>query len=73
MNWKLIFAQAASGFLAAVIVDIHAWSKSGGEPFSWGLAFKRWVAGAISGVAGGQGFGVMFGPSAPVVDVPPGA
>lgn len=56
MNWKTILASAVGGFLAALTVDINAWSKSDG-PFDWGLAFKRWVAGATAGAIAGAGFG----------------
>lgn len=56
MNWKMIVAGALGGFLAAVAVDIHAWSKTEGD-YDWGLAVKRWVAGAVAGAAGALGFG----------------
>ena len=57
MNWKTIVAGVASGFLSALIVDIHAWSKAAPEDaFDWGLALKRWIAGAVSGI--GLGFGI---------------
>lgn len=52
MNWKTMVAGAVGGFLSAVVVDLNAWSKSGGE-FDWGLALKRWLAGAVSGLVGG--------------------
>jgi hypothetical protein len=51
---KKLIAGAASGFLAAFVVDINAWSKSK-EPFDWQLAVKRWVAGAIAGASGAFG------------------
>lgn len=51
---KKLIAGAISGFLAAAVVDVQAWSKSK-EPFDWGLALKRWVAGAISGATGAFG------------------
>lgn len=56
MNWKTIVAGALGGFLSALAVDVHAWSKSA-EPFDWALALKRWVAGAVTGAASGAGIG----------------
>ena len=57
MNWKTIIAGCGAGFLSAVIVDLHAWSKAPADaPFDWGLAPKRWFAGAVSGL--GMGFGI---------------
>ncbi len=53
---KKIIAGAVSGFVAAVVVDINAWSKSD-KPYDWGLAFKRWVSGAVSGAVAGLGTG----------------
>lgn len=58
MNWKSIVAGAVGGFLAALVVDINAWSKTD-KPFDWGVAFKRWVAGAVTGATGGFGAGVL--------------
>lgn len=58
MNMKTIIAGALGGFLAAVAVDVNAWAKSD-KPFDWGLAFKRWVAGAIAGASGGVGAGML--------------
>lgn len=58
MNIKLIIAGALGGFLAAVAVDINAWAKTN-EPFDWGLAARRWIAGAISGAAGAVGLGAL--------------
>jgi hypothetical protein len=52
MNFDLhkIAAGAASGFVAALLVDVHAWQNSGQDAkFDLGLAFKRWVGGAIAG------------------------
>lgn len=61
MNWKAIVAGAVSGFVAAAVVDVNAWSKRDdkADPFDWWLAFKRWVAGAVSGAAGAAGFGAL--------------
>lgn len=53
MNYKLIITAMVGGFIAALAVDISAWARSNGEKFDWGLAFKRWVAGAISGLSAG--------------------
>lgn len=54
MDYKKILAGAFSGFVAAALVDIHAWSKTEG-PFGWKLAAKRWIAGAVSGAAAAIG------------------
>ena len=53
---KKIVAGALSGALAAVVIDVNAWSKSD-APFDLKLAFKRWIAGAISGIVVALGFG----------------
>lgn len=59
---KKIFAGAVSGLVAAVVVDVHAWSKAPkGEAFDWALAVKRWVAGAISGATAALGIGSVGG------------
>jgi hypothetical protein len=58
MNYKLLLAGAISGCAAALVVDINAWSKSK-KPFDWGLAIRRWIAGAVSGAAAAAGFGVV--------------
>lgn len=55
MNWKLIIAGATSGFLSAFVVDLNAWSKYNGSKFNWNLAFKRWVAGAVTGAIAATG------------------
>lgn len=56
MSWKQALAGAVSGFVAAAVVDVNAWAKSN-EPFDWVLAFKRWVAGAVSGLT--AAFGIV--------------
>lgn len=62
MNLKAIVSSVLSGILAAVIVDINAWSKATGPaPFDWGLAVKRWVAGGIAGLTGGAGVAGLSG------------
>lgn len=53
---KKLIAGTVSGFLAAFVVDIHAWSRSS-DAFDWGLAVKRWVSGAVSGAV--AAFGVQ--------------
>ena len=53
MDTKKIIAGAVSGFVAAFVVDLHAWSKN--DKFDWGIAFKRWVAGAVTGAMGALG------------------
>lgn len=53
---KKIIAGAVSGFAAAFVVDVMAWSKAPkGEVFDFGIAVKRWIAGAMSGIAGAMG------------------
>ena len=54
MAIKALIAGAVSGFLSAFIVDVHAWSASD-DPFNWAKAAKRWIAGAVSGVAAAGG------------------
>lgn len=66
MDIKLIIGGGLTGFLSAAIVDINAWSKSTpkGEKntaFDWGLAFRRWVAGAITGATTAAGWHVTVG------------
>ena len=41
---------AVGGLVGAAVIDINAWSKTN-EPFDWGLAVKRWLAGAVTGLA----------------------
>ena len=57
MNQKTIVAGAISGFVSALLVDLHAWADTEDAAFNWRKAFKRWVGGAISGAAAGAGFG----------------
>ena len=45
---------AVGGFISAVLVDVDAWKKSSGQ-FDWGLAAKRWIAGAVAGALAGLG------------------
>lgn len=54
---KRIVAGAVSGAVAALVVDINAWSRAKGSRFDWALAVKRWVAGAVSGAAAAIGVG----------------
>ena len=46
---------AVSGFVAAVAIDISAWSKSGNVAFDWSLAGKRWISGALLGLVAASG------------------
>jgi hypothetical protein len=47
-----------SGFVSAFLVDCNAWLKSGEDTkFDYALAFKRWVAGAVSGAVTALGLG----------------
>ena len=48
-------AGAASGLLAAVAVDVHAWRQFPDEPFAWDLALPRWIAGAALGAIAALG------------------
>ncbi len=60
IDWKKIVAGAVSGLVTAVLIDINAWSKApSGSPFDWKLAFKRWVAGAVSGATAALGVDQM--------------
>ena len=58
---------ALTGLLPAVLVDLHAWTKSEKEddndlpPFKWRLAIGRGLAGAISGVIATLGISAMEG------------
>lgn len=57
LNWQKLVAGAVSGLLSAILIDVHAWSKSGEDnPFDWGLAAKRWVGGILAGVMGALGY-----------------
>lgn len=58
MNYKIVIAGAVSGFVAALVVDVNAWARSK-KPFDWGLAVKRWLAGAVSGAAASAGVGAV--------------
>lgn len=44
-----VLKGAATGFVVALGVDINAWAKANGPAFDWGLAVKRWLAGAVGG------------------------
>lgn len=54
MSLHKVFAGAVSGFAAAFVIDLHAWTRTPGK-FDWSLAFKRWVAGSITGVMAAAG------------------
>ena len=60
MNIKLIVAGAVGGFLSAAVTDVWAWANADGD-FNWGLAVKRWVAGALSGALAASGYGQVAG------------
>lgn len=51
---RKVLSGAASGLVSAILIDIHAWSQTPG-PFDWPLALRRWVAGALAGLASGLG------------------
>ena len=64
MDVRQIVSGAVSGFLAAFLVDLNAWSHSTpkgkpNKPFDWGMAFKRWVSGAVSGALAALGVGQL--------------
>ncbi len=48
---------ALAGLLSAAVVDVNAWAKAEGK-FEWGLALKRWVAGAVTGATAALGVSV---------------
>jgi hypothetical protein len=55
---KKVIVGAMSGFVSAFLVDCNAWLKSGEDTkFDYILAFKRWVAGAVSGAVTALGLG----------------
>jgi hypothetical protein len=55
---KRMIVGAVSGFVSAFLVDLNAWLKSGEDTkFDYVLAIKRWVAGAVSGLATSLGLG----------------
>lgn len=55
---KKAIAGAVSGFVAALVIDVNAWSKSDSS-FDWLLAVKRWIAGAVTGLAAGLGISAL--------------
>jgi hypothetical protein len=60
MNYKVLVSGALTGFLGAFLADLHAWSQAPtGAAFAWSSAFKRWVAGALSGALAGVGIGAV--------------
>lgn len=63
LDAKKIVAGAVAGFVSALVIDVNAWSKTdlgtGKKRFDWMLAFKRWVAGAVSGVVVASGLGQL--------------
>lgn len=57
MDFRKGLVGAFAGFLSAVVVDVNAWVKAN-DKFDWGLAVKRWIAGAVTGFAAGMGIAV---------------
>ena len=62
IDMKKIIAGAVAGIVSAAVIDIDAWAKwkaddHDGAAFDWGVAVKRWVSGAVSGVLAALGFG----------------
>ena len=54
MNFKNTLIGALSGLLSAILVDLHAWSKSDyGVPFDLKTGATRWLAGLASGATAG--------------------
>lgn len=49
-----ILKSTLGGLIAAILVDLHAWSNSD-KPFEWSLAIKRWSVGLLSGFFAGAG------------------
>ncbi len=56
MTFKNTLIGALSGFLSALLVDLHAWSKAPyGSPFDWRLGITRWIGGAAAGASAAWG------------------
>lgn len=68
MDFKAITAGAVCGFASAAMTDFNAWQKfkaksdNPEDQFSWSLAFKRWVAGAMTGAFAAAGWNVSVTP-----------
>lgn len=54
---KRTLGTGLAGVLSAILVDVHAWQKSGGR-FDWKLGSKRWLAGLSTGLIAGLGIGL---------------
>lgn len=64
IDLKKVLAGAVSGFVAAAIADLDAWrdgrDPDGGLPgFDWAKAFRRYVAGLVSGAMAALGMGQL--------------
>jgi hypothetical protein len=57
-----IVRGAVIGWWGVFVVDLGMWMKSTGwkvEGFSWAVASKRWLTGALSGALGAAGLGTI--------------
>ena len=58
IDYEKIITGAVAGLLAAVTVDVNAWkSYPDDKPYNWAVAFKRWIAGAVTGAVAALGLG----------------
>lgn len=57
MTMNNIWTGTLGGFVAAALIDVHAFMTSPSNVFDWQLMFKRWVAGAMAGALTALGTG----------------
>jgi hypothetical protein len=61
-----LLGGAISGFMAALLVDLHAWQNDGfsfswAKQFNWKMATGRWMLGLLSGAITASGFSAVAG------------